>query len=220
MKTQINLAAIASLTCALSFIFGLTLILVWVPDFNDGPSQRLQVFTEHPMLMQFWYFIVYIVFAVAILLLSMQITARGTLEHSKMHKLTMLVSYIWSSYIFASGLIAILSIEFLFNAWLPAKGEISEIWQDIYAIQMGLGEGVEWVGGIWMLVMTLTLIEQRRFSRVIHGLGYITAAFGLLTLIPSLSLVGALFGALQVVWFVCLSLLLFKQNQPVAISEG
>ncbi|MFA3792397.1 hypothetical protein AB6T38_14875 [Aliiglaciecola sp. SL4] len=215
MKTQINLAAITSLICALSFIFGLSLILLWVPDFNEGPTQRLLVFTEHRILMQFWYFVVYIVFAIAILLLSMQITAKGKLEHSKTHKITMLVSYLWSSYIFASGLIAILSIELLFNAWLPVNGSISDVWQDIYAIQMGLGEGVEWVGGIWMLTMTLTLIEQQQFPRLIHGVGFITAVCGLLTLFPNFSIMGAIFGMLQVVWFIWLSIVLYLQGRSL-----
>jgi len=53
----------------------------------------------------------------------------------------------WACYIFACGVIAILSIEFLYTVEDGVR-QMSELWRQIYAIQMGLGEGVEWVGGI------------------------------------------------------------------------
>jgi len=62
--------AIAAIICAASFIIGLMVVLIIVPDFNHGPEYRLAVFAQHKLLMQFWYFCVYVVFSIALLFLS------------------------------------------------------------------------------------------------------------------------------------------------------
>lgn len=86
--------ALAAFICALSFIIGLGLILVLFPHFNDGPQYRLIAFQQSPRLMQFWYFLVYVVFGVSLLALSKTLLNKNVREHSFIEQFTTIISFI------------------------------------------------------------------------------------------------------------------------------
>ncbi|OKY27345.1 MULTISPECIES: hypothetical protein [Thalassotalea] len=204
--------AIAAMVCALSFIIGLAVVLLIVPDFNQNAEQRLIVFMKHKLLMQLWYFVVYVVFGFSLLVLSRSLLALRTTEHNLLEQMSSLVSYLWACYILACGFIAIFSIEFLFTNNSNGTYNISEAWRQIYNIQMGLGEGVEWVGAIWVIFINSCLHYQHRFPKQLIIMGFIIAVIGLLTFYPPLAEVGALFGLLQIFWFLAISILLLRKN--------
>lgn len=212
MRTKQVNGAIAAIVCAASFIIGLVVILFVVPDFNQGAEYRLAAFTKHKTLMQLWYFLVYVVFGFSLLILTRSLLELNDGEHSFLDQITSLVSYLWACYILVCGLIAILSIEFLFSQSSDGTQHISEAWRQIYTIQMGLGEGVEWVGAIWVIFINSCLRERNRFPRPIILFGYFIAAIGMLTLYRPLADVGALFGLLQIVWFIGISYFLIQER--------
>ncbi|ALM90617.1 hypothetical protein [Alteromonas stellipolaris] len=205
--------AIASFICATSFILGLCLIFIIAPDFNDGPDQRLRTLNNFSELMQVWYFLVYVVFGISVLVLSVSLLENQTREHSVLQQITMLMSYLWSCYIFASGFIAILSVEFLFGENFKLGTAVVDLWRDIYAIQMGLGEGSEWVGAIWVMLINTCLLKEQRLSKNLVLFGYIISFFGFLTLIPSLKEIGAVFGLLQIIWFILVGSMLLHERR-------
>ncbi len=206
---------VAALICASSFILGLTLILILAPDFNSGPDARLETLTKHTGLMQFWYFLVYVVFGASLLVLSVSLLEPVGRDHKLLEQMTTLASYLWACYIFASGFIAIFSIEFLFSQDYEFSVSMTELWRDIYAIQMGLGEGAEWVGAIWVLMMNACLHKEGRFGNKIIYFGYLICVLGLLTMVPILKEVGAVFGLLQVAWFIWVARLLFLERKKL-----
>lgn len=225
MKTGQAKGAIAAFICASSFIIGLVVILLIVPDFNQGAEQRLVIFKEHKLMMQAWYFVVYVVFGISLLILSRSLLEIESGEHSFLEQTTSLISYLWACYILACGFIAILSIEFLFTNESNGMSNISETWRQIYNIQMGLGEGVEWVGAVWVVFINSCLLRRKRFPNVLIICGFMIAAIGMLTLYRPLADVGALFGLFQIFWFLSVSLLLFRErtqdtlNLPSSIRE-
>ena len=77
---------------------------------------------------------------------------------------------------------------------------------------MGLGEGVEWVGAIWVLFINSCLRERKRFPQLIILFGYFIAAIGILTLYRPLADVGALFGLFQIVWFIGIGYFLIQER--------
>lgn len=216
-KRQLH-GVVAALICASSFILGLTLILVVVPDFNSGPDARLETLTQFTGFMQFWYFLVYVVFGASLLILSVSLLEPEGREHQPLEQMTTLASYLWACYIFASGFIAIFSIEFLFSQDYAFSDGITELWRDIYAVQMGLGEGAEWVGAIWVLMMNACLQKEGRFGNRIVYFGYVISALGLLTLFPAMKEMGAVFGFLQVFWFIWVARLLFVERKQYTIQ--
>lgn len=78
---------------------------------------------------------------------------------------------------------------------------------------MGLGEGVEWVGGLWVILINYCLKLRVGFSNKLIHFGYFIGAIALLTLIPSLTDIGAVFGLLQIFWFIWVGIALIKLNK-------
>jgi len=211
VRTKQGRGAIAAIICASSFVIGLIVVLFLVPDFSHGAEQRLVVFTQHKVLMQVWYFLVYVVFGISLLVLSKSLLELEDGEHSFLEQITSLISYLWACYILACGFIAILSIEFIFSKNADGTSNISEVWRQIYNIQMGLGEGVEWVGAIWVICINSCLNYRNRFPKPLIICGFFIASIGMLTIYPPLADVGALFGIFQIFWFLAISLFLYQE---------
>jgi hypothetical protein len=65
--------------------------------------------------------------------------------------------FIWASYIFICGLISILTIQYVLS--IPSV-EQKAIWMVIFIIQNGLGDGSEWVRGIWLVTVSWYLSHR------------------------------------------------------------
>lgn len=219
MKNQRYIGALSAYVCATSFILGLCVILLIAPDFNDGPDQRYRVLSQFSTLMQLWYFLVYIVFGCSVLALSITLLKTKNREHNALQQCTMLASYLWACYILASGLIAILSIEFLFSGHFELAENTLALWRDIYAIQMGLGEGAEWVGAIWVVLINTCILKAKKLNSKLVYFGYFISVFGFLTLFPQWQPIGAVFGLLQIVWFLIAGTLLLRQTPLTQHTE-
>jgi hypothetical protein len=83
----------------------------------------------------------------------------------------------------------------------------------IYAIQMGLGDGVEWVGGIWLLTTSWILLKTQKQPLLLHTFGLGIGITGCLTLIPALAQIGAIFGLAQIMWFVWVAKTMFQLSR-------
>lgn len=114
-------------------------------------------------------------------------------------QLVAVFGFIWSAYCFSIGLIALFTIEYLLQ--LPAEQQ-TEVWFVIFAIQMGLGDGIEWVGGIWLTALSWVMVQRKVSPKALHIFGLLVGISGCLTLHPSLQDAGAIFGLSQIVWFV------------------
>lgn len=213
MRNRQTQGGVSALICASSFIVGLVLILLVAPDFNDGPDERLRTLSKFSGFFQLWYFLIYVVFGVCLLILSIALLEPIKREHRPLEQITTLASYLWACYIFASGFIAIFSIEFLFANHFDFSVDMVEMWRDIYTVQMALGEGVEWVGGIWVILINTCLYLEKRFRTSVVYFGFFASFFGLLTLKPEWQEMGAIFGILQVVWFIWIGILLLREKK-------
>ncbi len=132
------------------------------------------------------------------------------------YHLSVVFGFIWASYIFCCGLIAIFTIEYLLS--LPTDQQ-SPVWYVIYAIQMGLGDGVEWVGGIWLLTTSWILLKTQKQPLLLHKFGLGIGITGCLTLIPALAQIGAIFGLAQIIWFVWVAKTMFQlSREPKSVE--
>lgn len=131
------------------------------------------------------------------------------------YQLSMVFGFIWVSYTFCCGLIAVFTIEYLLS--LPTEQQ-SPVWYVIYAIQIGMGDGVEWVGGVWLATSSWHLLKSQKSPVTLHKFGLLVGVIGCLTLFPPLAEAGAIFGLSQIIWFCWVASVMFKlskQNQLV-----
>lgn len=196
--TRLRAGGIAAFVCALCYVIGFVMILAVMPDINTDGDERLRAILTHSGLIQLWYLIIFVLFGLALLVLNRSLYQPAYLQSGHFQLLGALLGYMWAAYVFASGLIAVLTIQYLIMQ--PAE-QIERIWPAIFAIQMGLGDGIEWVGGIWMVMVNTSMQRYHMAPMSLARFGIVVGVIGSLTIVPALALAGFVFGLLQIVWF-------------------
>lgn len=207
-----RLSAWASLLCCACYCIGLATVFFVEPGLNKGAEERLVYILESGHILQAWYFIIYVFFGICLITLNVGLRRWLMPSSSVTLQLSFITGWIWAAYVFASGLISILTIQYLLS--LPYENQ-KTIWYAIYSIQAGLGEGVEWVGGLWMVFLSLHILKHRRHQILFGYTGLIIGGCGTLTMIPGLALAGALFGISQMFWFIALGRILFAHARRI-----
>lgn len=189
-------------------------MIFWIePGIHLNPVQRFNFILTNGLFFQVWYLIIFVAFSCCLLILVRGIGKWLEADQTTGYHLSTVFGFIWASYIFCCGLIAIFTIEYLLT--LPAEQQ-SPVWYVIYAIQMGLGDGVEWVGGIWLAVSSWFLLRSQRRPLLLHKFGLLVGSIGCLTLVPALSDAGAVFGLAQIIWFAWVATVMLKQAHASA----
>lgn len=203
-----RLSAWASLLCCACYAIGLATVFFIEPSLNKGADERLGFILESGHFLQAWYFVIYVIFGICLIILNVGLRRWLMPSSSVTLQLSFITGLIWAAYVFASGLISILTIQYLLS--LPYENQ-KTIWYAIYSIQAGLGEGVEWVGGLWMIFLSLHILKYCRNQNLFAYAGLVIGMCGTLTMIPGLALAGALFGISQMFWFVVIGMKLLAR---------
>jgi hypothetical protein len=93
------------------------------------------------------------------------------------------------------------------------------VWTAIGAIQDGLGGGVEIVGGVWVLLISIASLRSSALPRALSYLGFMIGAAGILTVVPSLAELGTVFGLGQIIWFAGLGIIMIRVRPLVGGAE-
>ena len=126
---------------------------------------------------------------------------------------------IWSVLVIASGMIYIVGMETVVALQATNPEQAATVWLAIGSIFNGLGGGVEVVGGIWVLLLSVAGLRNGRLSRPFSLFGFIVGAAGLLSVIPALSEISAsIFGLTQIVWFAWLGISMLRR--PAQVTQG
>ena len=213
MKNNQKIGGIASLIEAIIFVFGFAFLLtVLGPTTNENLNSidKLSFLIEHKTSYQLWILTIYVVFGIVLIPLTITIN-RSFKEPSLWGTMvTPIFGFIWSGLVIASGMIASTGIDTVVNIYATDNNQAVIVWKTIESIQNGLGGGVEIVGGIWVLLISLNGLKGSVFPKFLNYLGLIVGAAGILTVIPGLKDVGAVFGLLQIVWFAWLGITMLK----------
>ncbi len=107
-------------------------------------------------------------------------------------------------------MVATIGLETVATLYSKDVAQAATAWVAIGAIQNGLGGGVEIVGGIWVLLISAASL-QSAFPKTLSYFGFIVGLAGVLTLVPSLGELGAVFGLGQIGWFVWIGIFLLRR---------
>lgn len=208
-----RITGLAAWCCAICYAIGLGMVFFIAPGLNQGAEERLGFILQFGTIVQVWYFVIFVLFGISLTVFNLGMRRLLSPSPSIALKIAFIVSLIWSAYVFASGLISVFTIQFLFS--IPIEEQRS-LWFAIYEIQSGLGEGVEWVGGLWMTVLNYHLLKYQNEHRWLNRCGFSIGIVGLVTLIPGYAVAGAIFGVSQLIWFVVTGFTLIHKSQQFA----
>jgi prepilin signal peptidase PulO-like enzyme (type II secretory pathway) len=100
----------------------------------------------------------------------------------------------------------------------PAQAEA--VWSALDSVKNGLGGGNEVVGGLWVLLISWTALQTNALPRALNYVGLVAGVAGIVTIIPALEVIGAIFGLGLIVWFVWVGIVLLGRDSSRAAHPG
>ena len=230
MNSLLKIGAVAAFAEAAIYLFGFAvMLLMLMPEVANTAdvSEKLSFILSNKTLYQYWMLIIYVLFGIA---LAFLVTALHSLlmrhqqeqagkyvpkspTFSGLIAVGTVFGYVWVVLVIASGMITSVGLETVAPMFETKPEQAAALWLSIETVQNGLGGGVEVVGGLWVLLISLKAILQKQSCLLAHAIGFLVGAMGILTVFPSLSGFAAAFGLGQILWFVLIGLYLWEQSK-------
>lgn len=215
MTNELRAAGIAALLQACCYLFGFAMLATLMnPGDTAGWSaqDKLEFVLDRAALFQLWNLVIYVVFGVLLVVLAMALHRLLARPQSLLMAVATPLGLIWAGLVIASGMLVSVALPAVARRFAQNPDSATQLWTTIAVVQDGLGGGVEVVGGLWLLLLSVAANTVRAvLPRWLNVIGMLVGLAGILTVVPALAELGAVFGLGQIVWFVGLGIVLLKQ---------
>lgn len=203
-----GIAAIGMALCYISMaviFFG----LLAVPQQADM-LERLGYMQQQQLLITTGYGIGYLLFGVllAILVLALQQVLDD--GNCAIARLAGSFGLIWVMLMMASGMTALIGLDKMFRLLDAEPVQAIALYHSSSLITHALGGGIELVGGLWVLLLSIAGLQQQRFDKALHLLGLLVGSLGILTVLHTVPHLKDAFGIIQLIWFILLGVALLR----------
>lgn len=206
---------IAALFQAAAYIFGFVAIATFLNPGNvQGWSalQKLAFVLEKKAIFQLWTLSIYVVFGISLVVLAVALHDRLKEKSLGLMQIATAFGLIWAGLVIASGMVASVGLDAVDALHSKDPAQAAVVWLAVGAVQDGLGGGVEVVGGLWVLLISSIGLRSDAFNKGLNYIGLIIGVAGVLTIVPALGELGAVFGLGQILWFIWIGILLLRAN--------
>ncbi|MDH4017527.1 MAG: DUF4386 domain-containing protein [Actinomycetota bacterium] len=214
MQSTQRLGGIGALIAAGTFVVGLAMFATIFMDFVSAtdPAEAVGFIVDNQLALHLWNIAIHIVFGIVLVPLVLAIGDRLRTAHSPLARVSSVFGLIWSGVIIATGMILNIAYTTVSDLQGTDPEMASSVWASLDAVTNGLGGGNEVLGGIWVLGISVVALRERLFARWVNYLGVVMGVSALLTIVPALEDVGAVFGLGLIVWFVAVGITLIKDD--------
>ena len=202
----------AALYEALAYIIGIVgFVAVVNISENADPLQKVAAIVENQGVLSMLYLIVYVAWGAMLVVLSLALHERLQGHKSAVARTATAFGIIWAVLVIASGMIYNVGMETAVSLYAQNPEQAATVWLAIESVFNGLGGGVEVVGGIWVVLLSVAALRNGGLPRAFNIFGLLVGAAGLVTVVPALSEIGGMvFGLTQIVWFAWLGIALLR----------
>lgn len=209
---------VAALYEALAYVIGIVgfVLVVNISEIAD-PLQKVAAIAENQGLLSVLHLIVYLIWGVSLVVLTLALHERLQGDGSALARTATAFGMIWSVLVIASGMIYNIGMETVVGLRASDPVQAATVWLAIEAVFTGLGGGVEVVGGIWVLLLSVAALRNGGLPRAFSYFGFLVAAGGLITIVPALGEIGGMvFGLTQIIWFAWLGVVMLRTHPTTA----
>ncbi len=220
-KTQTRLqkwGGVAALYEALAYIIGMVgfLTVVNLSEIAD-PLEKLAAMAEHQGLLSLLNLIVYVGFGAMLVVLTLALHERLQAQNSAVARVATAFGLIWAGLVIASGMVYNIGMETVVSLSASDPTQASTVWLAISSVFNGLGGGVEVVGGLWVLLLSVAALQSGALPRALNFFGLLVGAAGVITVVPALGEIGGMvFGLTQIIWFAWLGVALLRTKSAAS----
>ena len=211
-----QLAGTASMLMALIYFCAFVYFgaMVSFPASNEADVVMAFV-TQNVNALWIAYFTIYVVFGVllAVLVIAIDDILSSSVNQTQNRLLRMgsLFGKIWVCLVIASGMIATIGMSHAVSLTAASNEEAHRLWGVVSMLVESLGGGNELVGGVWVLLTSITALKQRMFGNTVNYTGCFVGLAGIATIYPA-EVFTEIFGITQIIWFIAIGASLIKRS--------
>lgn len=206
---------VAALVKAATYLVGFLVLGAYLaPEgFGDGtPAESVAFVVDHQAVLYAWNAVLYLLGGVALLVLVLVLHERLRAAAPLLARTATALGAIWSGLLLAAGMIALVGQRAVVDLHATSPDQAVSAWVAVDAVREALGGGIELVGGAWVLLLAVAGLRWRVLGRRLSVLGLVVGVAGVLTVVPALEPLAAVFGLGLLVWFVGVGVVLLGRR--------
>ncbi|MFW2382607.1 MAG: DUF4386 family protein [Acidimicrobiales bacterium] len=225
MDQQQRVGGVAALTAAATFVVGIGMFVSLLSDYTTGdptPGESVAFLVDHQATLYVWNVVIFIVFGIALVPLVLVLHERLRNGSPLLGRTATAFGLIWAGLVLAAGMVTNIGIGTVADLHETDPARAETVWTALDSVQNGLGGGNEIAGGLWVLLVSMAALRGAGLPTGLNYLGILCGIAGLVTVVPPLEPVGAVFGVGLIIWFIWAGLVLFRQppNQFAGTGEA
>ena len=123
---------------------------------------------------------------------------------------------IWAGLLLAAGMIINIGFGTVVDLYATSAAQAEALWLAIDSVGNGMSGGMEIAGPMWVLLVSIAALQTGALPKALNWVGILIAAGGLVTIIPALETVGAIFGLGLIVWLTWLGIVMLRTEPSEA----
>jgi len=214
MKTLQKIGGIAALYMAFAHLIGIVIFLVILDYLSiTDPAQKVALNVDKQMVIFSTNLLMYVFFGFFLIVLSLALYDRLKSGTPAIMQVATAIGIIWAGSLIASGMVANAGLATVVSIYAKDPAQAALTWQGIEAVANGLGNANgEILGGPLTLLVSLAALRTGGLPKGLNILGVLVGTVGIITIIPALNALVAVFGLGQIIWFVWLGIVLLRSN--------
>jgi len=212
MKNFQKIGGIAALYLAAAYLTGIVLFLFVLdyPSITD-PIQKVAFLADKQMVMYVTNLEMYVLFGISLVVLVLALFERLNAASAALIRMATAIGMIWASAVIASGMIANAGIAPVVALYGTDPAQAALTWLTIESVANGLGgANGEILGGLFTLLVSGAALQVNGLPKALNYLGILVGVVGIISTVPGLGILAALFGMSQILWFVWLGIALLR----------
>ena len=173
---------------------------------------KIQYLQQHHLLIASGYGIGYLLFGVLLAIVLQALHQMFANTSSAVTALAERFGNVWLVLMLASGMVALIGLQMVFRLIETDPQQAVALYNTRNLLTEALGGGIELVGGLWVLLLSIAGLQQQRFGKAMHLLGLVVGALGILTVMHTLPYLKDAFGITQLIWFIWLGITLLRAD--------
>jgi magnesium-transporting ATPase (P-type) len=185
---------------------------------SDDPGQIVAFFADNQAIMRVWYQIIYLVFGVSLIFLSLALYERLKAGSPALAHTVTTFGLIWAVLVIVIGTLSINNLSTVVKLYGENPAQAATVWLTLDSVETGLGGGggETIVSALWFLLLSWAALRARELPRVLNYLGVVTGVAGILSILALTDLT-AVYGLGLIIWFVWLGIVMLRRS-PVSAA--
>jgi Domain of unknown function (DUF4386) len=226
MKNLQKAGGICALIAAATYVFAMGLaatLLMPMLDSSLGFREFMTFLVANKLLVFVWHFSMYFINGVCLTILALALYERLQDDSPKLAKIATVFGLFWTAFVFLSGLIMIHGTDVLMNLYEKNQASAANFRLMLDTVTTGIDFSDKLLGCLWIALVSLAAYQSRIFPKAVNVFGLAISLTGLIgTVIPTLGFVSYIFGVGAIVWWLCIGIVLLREQvtvDPVTISS-